>query len=360
MDFIIVGGGLIGMLSALELTAAGAKVRLLERGTIGREASWAGGGILSPLYPWRCSPALTALARWSQDYYPGLADMLLSETGVDSEWIRCGLLVLEDNERKEATRWAKKNRYVLEVLDRKAIHSAEPGLSHIPERALLMPEIAQIRNPELMKALKIYAEKQGIQLDEHTVVEGIKTEEGRVSGVVTRQEEIAGKNVLVASGAWSGKLLREIGVGLDIVPVRGQMLLFNVPPGLVKHIILCDGYYLIPRKDGRVIIGSTVEYVGFDKATTEIAHRELVSRIVELLPALSQHKVEKHWAGLRPGSKSGIPFIGRVPGVEGLYVNAGHFRNGVGIGPASARLLADIVMQRTPCVDPRPYAIDRS
>ncbi|HEM47619.1 MAG TPA: FAD-dependent oxidoreductase, partial [Alphaproteobacteria bacterium] len=165
--------------------------------------------------------------------------------------------------------------------------------------------------------------------------------------------------VVVAGGAWSAEIMREM-IPLDVVPVRGQMLLFRAAPETLHRILLQEGRYVIPRRDGRVLAGSTLEYVGYDKSVTEQARAELWEAAVRLVPALADCPVENHWSGLRPGSPEGIPFIGKVGNISGLYVNAGHFRNGVVLGPASARLLADLILERSPIVDPAPYAPSRA
>jgi glycine oxidase len=160
---------------------------------------------------------------------------------------------------------------------------------------------------------------------------------------------------VVAGGAWSGELLEPTGIHLPIQPVRGQMILFKGAPGLVSRITLYQGRYAIPRRDGHVLFGSTLEYTGFDKQTTSAARRELTQAAVELLPRLGDLPIERHWAGLRPGSPDGTPLVGPHPEIDNLYINAGHFRNGVVLGLASARLLADLLLQGTPDVDSSPY-----
>ena len=138
------------------------------------------------------------------------------------------------------------------------------------------------------------------------------------------------------------------------------MLLFRGPVGLVRRIVLSRDRYVIPRRDGRVLVGSTLEHVEFDKSTTPAARAELHREALRLIPALADCAVEHHWAGLRPGSPIGVPFVGEHPRIQGLYVNAGHYRNGVVLGPASARLLADQMLGRTPALDPAPYRLPGS
>jgi glycine oxidase len=136
------------------------------------------------------------------------------------------------------------------------------------------------------------------------------------------------------------------------------MILFHAQPGAISRIVLHNDRYVIPRRDGRVLVGSTVEHRGFDKTITDQARASLKQYALDHFPLLEQADIEHHWAGLRPGSPQGIPYIGPVPGIDGLYLNAGHFRNGVVLAPASARLMSDIVLGRNPILPPAPYALD--
>ena len=163
--------------------------------------------------------------------------------------------------------------------------------------------------------------------------------------------------MVVTAGAWSGGLLESIGVALPVEPVRGQMILFNAKPGIVNRVVLRDGKYVIPRRDGRVLAGSTLEYVGFNKQTTEQAKQQLADTAIDMFPALADAQIEHHWAGLRPGAPEGIPFIGEIPEIENLYINAGHFRNGLVLAPASVRLLTTLLLKQKTPVDPAPYAL---
>ena len=355
-DIVIIGGGISGLLSARELARAGAKVRLLERGELARESSWAGGGILSPLYPWRYSDPVTRLARWSQTHYPQLTEELHARSGIDPEYIRSGLLMVSEEETATARNWAEAWGYDLHAVDAATLSDLEPARQPPPRRALWMPEVAQVRNPRLVRALIEDLKRSGVELRTHTEVARILHQHGRVQGVSTQKEKIAAEQVVVCSGAWTGLLLPPPKV--EIRPMRGQMLLFKAEPGIITRIMLEQNRYVIPRKDGRVLFGSTLEDTGYDKSTTEEAYKELHDIAVSRFPVLAGYPVERHWAGLRPASPKGVPYIGEHPEIRHLFFNAGHFRNGVVLAPASARLLADLLLRRTPLFDPQYYALD--
>ena len=356
-DILVIGGGIIGLLTARELVQAGAQVTLVEMGETGRESSWAGGGIISPLYPWRYADAVTALAGWSQHYYSRLCTDLHDETGIDPELTQSGLLILDTEERDQAFAWAERHQAEIQILDGERLHAGEPELGPRPAQALLMPWVAQVRNPRLAKAAR-EALAGHLDLREQEEVLELLVEQGHIRGARTAKGEILADQVVICTGAWTAKLLEQHGKTPEIEPVRGQMILFLARPGQINHITLYRDRYVIPRRDGHVLIGSTLEHTGFVKATTAEAKEALYRSAVELFPVLKRTPIEDHWSGLRPGSPSGIPYIGAYPGIEGIYLNAGHFRNGVVTGPASARLVADLMLGREPILDPAPYALD--
>ncbi len=346
------------MLSARYLDEAGMRVLLLERGPLGREASWAGGGILSPLYPWQYPDAVNRMAALSQRVYPQLASELEAETGVDPQWIASGMLVLDPDEQVPARRWAAYYDSPVEVLGGDALRACEPVLAARFEQGLWLPNVAQIRSPRLVRTLHASLKKRGVGYREHSGVNRLVIRNNKVAGVETAQEVIGAERVLVAAGAWSAHLIPNQYASIQVEPVRGQMILLKAKPRLVRRIILHEGDYLIPRNDGRVLVGSTVENAGFDKATTMQAQDDLRAKAVEWVPALADCPIEHHWSGLRPGSPAGIPYVGEHPDIEGLYFNTGHFRCGVVLAPASARLAVDLMLGHMPKLPPEPYAID--
>lgn len=357
LDVVIVGAGLSGLLTAYELHAAGLTVLVLDRGEPAREASWAGGGILSPLYPWRYPDPINVLARWGQRAYPALAASLLEQTGIDPEFLRCGLVMLDDDEAELACAWATHWELPCEVMIN-SLPDAAAACRSQSRKAVWFSSIAQVRNPRLNQALVQQLRQSGV------VVRGgvrptLVLQPGRVAGVQMGDEWVPAKFVVITAGAWTSDFHECLSHVVKIFPIKGQMLLYRCDPGQLSCIVLSAGRYLIPRRDGRVLVGSTMEDVGFNRQTTLEAYQDLSAFAHTTLPQLQKAPLEHHWAGLRPATSDGLPYIGEHPEIQGLFLNAGHFRNGVVMGPSSARLIADLVLNRPPSIDPSPYRLGR-
>ena len=285
-DILIVGGGIIGMLTARELSLAGMKVTIIEQGQAGQESSWAGGGIISPLYPWRYSDAVSALAQWGQVNYPALVAEMNSETGLDAELVQSGMLMLDDR-GNDMLEWANNWQSNLQVIDKKDVFELEPELSPAllaANNAIWMPEVRQVRNPRLVKVTKKYLLKQGVKFLEQTAVTGVIKTSGKIDGITTSKGDILADKVLISGGAWSANLLKDKGISVE--PVKGQMILFKSEPSKIKRITLSQDRYIIPRRDGRVLVGSTLEHTGFDKAITSDAREELMQEAFRIMPCL--------------------------------------------------------------------------
>lgn len=351
----------MGLMVARGLLAAGKNVVIYDKGEVGAESSWAGGGILSPLYPWRQPASVTQLALRSQALFPGLATDLIKETGIDPELEISGMLVLSVDDQAKAHAWAASNRVKIRTANATEITNIEPGLADAQmSNALVFPDIGHIRNPRLIASLRADLLKKGCEFRENTEIVEIKRREGVVEKLATTKGEVKVCQVLVCAGAWTGKLLTGLGLTLPIEPIAGQMLLYKAEPGVVKNIILKNKRYLIPRRDGRILVGSTLENAGFHKQTTEEARQSLQNSALELVPALANYPIEAQWAGLRPGSPLGIPYMGVYPGVENLWVCSGHYRNGLVLAPASAEFMVELILGENKTLSYPEFALDRA
>lgn len=361
-DTIVVGGGLVGLLSAYFLHESGARVTLLEKNRIGQEASWAGGGLLSPLYPWQYPDAVNDLALYSQQRYANFCEALYHRTDIDAEWLPSGLLLTDEMADANSINhrliqaWQKHYAPVMKTVSDTALQRLEPALNRCYTKAKWFPEIAQVRNPKLLHALRTDLTNKGVTIVEHCPFEQLLQKNNFVKGVQAGQQHYYANQVVIAGGAWSGQLMSDI--NLMVKPVLGQMIMYKTAPRRLQRLILHNGKYIIPRKDGHIICGSTLEWTGFNKITTDESKAMLHRFAATQVPFLADLAPIKHWSGLRPGSPNSVPYIGEHQSIKGLYFNTGHYRYGVTMGLGSAKLLRDIMLQQPSFLPVANYALN--
>jgi len=362
----VVGGGVIGCLTALYLHRLGASPIILEKGNAGRESSWAGAGILCPIHPWLYPDSFTHLVDASLAMFPAMNAMLEQQSGLKTEWQSSGLLIplfADDriHHRDNALAWSKRFGWKVEELDAKQTCAFEPTMSKQVAGSLLWPEVGQVRNPRLLAALKLALANNRIPMREHAEVIGVgKNGRGEVSSVtLANGESIEVDAVLLAAGSWSGELARQIGLALPVEPVKGQIVLLKDEPGKVKHIIKHDDVYLVPRMDGHILVGASMERVGFKPGTTESVVNNLLESTYRITPGLKGAAVVEEWMGFRPGSPDGMPYLGPVEGHPGLWVATGHYRNGVALAPGTADIMSRWIMGEAPAMDLSDFRVNR-
>jgi glycine oxidase len=321
----------MGCLTALALADQGCQVTIVERNQIAAqtsgESSWAGAGILLPLLPWMYKKEVNQLAVTGAGLYSALCERLLTKTGIDPEYTQSGMQILPPFDEIAAINWCESYKIPVEK----------------NANGLLLPTIAQVRPPNLLQALRQMLIQQNVTLLEHTQLEPLKNVNYIDGWQASNGAVLQADAFVVSSGAWSFELLKETAAGLNIKPMRGQILLYDHVPEIPKNIIYQNGFYLVPRRDGLLLAGSTLEDVGFDTNTTETMRIELQQKAETLLPSLKHAAIRKHWSGLRPGTPNNLPTIAQHPNIQNLYLNTGHFRYGLTMAPASAKRVAELI-----------------
>ncbi len=349
-DVVVIGGGVIGLSLAWELSGQGAKVAVLDRQSMGQEASWAGAGMLPP---GKVGPAMNPeqrLRAHSHQLWKPLSETLTDLTGIDNGFRNCGALEVgfpgeHDRIANEIATW-KSEGVVVDVLDSNALRKQEQKLNREIETGYLLPEMGQVRNPRHLKALAVGCGlRGGVTFHSSLEVQGFETDGDRITGVRTRGGTIEGDQFCLTAGAWSGELASQVGLKLPVKPVRGQIVLLSTVPRVLTRIVQQGRRYLVPRPDGRLLIGATEEYdTGFTKQNTTAGVTALLQFAAKIAPCLELAKIEQMWSGLRPGSPDELPYLGKVPDMKNFFVAAGHFRSGLQMSPATARVMRQLIL----------------
>lgn len=353
-DVVIIGGGVIGLSIARQLALRGLrKVTAIERGEFGKEASWAAGGILAPQVEADRADDFFELARASRDLYPGFARALQDETGIDIQLEQTGTLYVgftEDDEQEMHRRFAWQTRAGLRVewLSGEDTRHLEPNIASNVRCALRFPDDWQVENRKLVQALVVSNEQLGVQLIANCEIRSVRIEDGRVTGIESEKTSIDAGTVVIAAGAWTSEIRTSEtnSSAVQIEPVRGQMLCFHIEPTFARHVIYSSRGYLVPRRDGRLLAGSTSERVGFDKRVTDEGAVSIKSMAFEIAPALEAAAIVDSWAGFRPHAPDDLPVLGAASDIDGLFYATGHYRNGILLAPITAEVLAEAVVNR--------------
>jgi len=346
-DVVIIGGGVIGLTVARALARRGVRdICLLERGSLGTESSFAAGGMLAPQAEADSPDGLFNLLCLSRDLYRSFAEELKDETGIDVELDTTGTLYLAFSEHEQAEiekrfEWQTYAGLPVEKLTPDDARLLEPCVSPALTGALRFPLDIQVENRRLLSALANSVAELGVQTVSGVNVETIETKNRRVQGVQTSSGFVSCSQVVIAAGAWTGFIDSRIKVN----PVRGQMICLAARPQLTRHVIYSPRGYIVPRQDGRLLAGSTSEYVGYAKEVTVGGVTSILKNALEIAPDISKLPIADSWAGLRPRAADGLPVLGPCGEIDGLVFATGHYRNGILLAPITGELIAEIVVE---------------
>ena len=366
-EVVIIGGGVIGLSIARALSLRGvSEVMLIERASLGAEASYAAGGILAPQAEADRADDFFRLACRSRGMYPAFAAALHDETGTDIELDTTGTLYValtehDQAEIEERYEWQMRAGLSVEKLTVEDARRLEPCVSENIRGALRFPLDIQVENRRLLGALIAANEKHGVRLITDTSVASVRVAHGRVAGVETSRGFVRTRSVVVAAGSWTSFITASNAPlpRVRIEPVRGQMVCFEANPRIARHVLYSPRGYLVPRVDGRLLAGSTSEHAGFEKHVTADGLHSILSHALEIAPAISGLPVTSTWAGLRPRAEDDLPVLGPCAEIEGLFYATGHYRNGILLAPLTGELIAEAIAGNVHSDLLSPFAPDR-
>jgi len=349
-EVAIIGGGVIGLSIARALAQRGVRdVLIVERSSLGAEASSAAAGMLAPQAEADAADDFFRLCCQSRDLYPAFAQSLQEETGIDIELETSGTLYLALNEQDEREleqryKWQAAAGLQVEKFSADSARLFEPCISRDVRGALRFPLDTQVENRRLISALATANESLGVQTLTGVSVDSVSIKRNRIACIETSRGSIACEKVVIAGGAWTSQVLNEALPNPRIEPVRGQMVSFDATPQIARHVIYSPRGYIVPRRDGRLLAGSTSEHAGFDKRVTAAGVQSIVASALEITPAIASLPLTSTWAGLRPRAADGLPVIGPCAEIAGVFYATGHYRNGILLTPITAELLASAIV----------------
>lgn len=362
-DILIIGGGVIGLTTAWNLAREGVSVTVVDKATTGREASWAGAGMLPPGVLANATTPEARLRAYSHQLWDGISEDLSSRTGIDNGYRRCGSVELAEPNRPEeyqqqVNAWNREG-ITVESLDRTALETHVPDLHPDICNGVFLPQFGQIRNPRHLKSLSAACQSLGVEIIENCEQLQLTTCSQGWVAASAGSRKFSFDRICIAAGAWTAELLDKLGFQIPVKPIRGQMAQLQVSPMMFARVIEQGRRYIVPRADGLLLVGSTMEVAGFEKKTTADGMSSLLEFAKSIVPELGPCEVVRCWAGLRPGSPDELPFLGRVPNFENLFIGAGHFRCGLQMSPGSGAILTDLLMDRKPVIDLTGLRADR-
>lgn len=354
---IVIGGGIIGCSVAWRLAAEGVATTVLERGRVGQEASWAAAGMIAPQAEAEGPGPFFDFCMKARDAFDGIVDRLVRDGGVDPEYDRAGILyvALDADERAQLERRARWQRSVaatLEELSGAEARRVEPMLSPETVYAIHMPTNRRTDNRKLTQAYAAAARKAAAEFVEGARVEGLALRGERAIGVLMDGGSTLEADVVVnAAGAWAGEIRGLEADRVKLHPVRGQILCFEVAPGTIGPALFSLRGYVVPRRDGRLLAGSTMEEAGYNKSVTLAGLDKIARGAAAIVPTLGAAAFREAWAGLRPATRDLMPVLGFSPSVSNVLWAAGHFRSGILLSAITGEIIADLVQGRRPAVE---------
>jgi len=365
-DVVVVGAGIVGCSVSYHLARSGLKVALLDKGSVAGEATQAAAGMLAPLAdePPDEEHPLQQLALAALRYYDGLDEQLQQETGIDIGLVKVPTLRPAFDERGRTRLQAiltQQQQFLpgLQWLEGSSAHELDPLLPETVQGALLSPYERNVQAAQITLAYARGAVTRGASLVEGCPVGRLILQGQRAVGVETAQGSMYAEAIVLAAGAWASQW-HTSRPSPPIFPVKGQMLALQALPGLqLRHTVYASGVGgIVPKADGTIYVGATVEQVGFDKAVTAEGIATLLTALTKLTPVLSKARVLRTWAGLRPGSADGFPLIGPSRSVQGLWIAGGHFRDGILLGPLTGHIIAELIQKHSTPFDLNVHAFD--
>ena len=353
-DAIIAGGGLIGSAIALELARNDLRVAIFDAREPGHEASWASAGILSPAPENPAMISMVPIGKVSLAMYPEFIAEVEELSGLATGYRAKGTVeaLFSRNAREELNTIVALHRGLglkAEAISAKEAREMEPALSGEIEAAVLRPQEASVDNRLLANALIEAAKRSGVEIHAGAAVEGVWREGSLCLGAVVSGEKISATHTIVAAGSFSAQIAGAAKYA-PVRPAKGQMVSLRCAAAKIERVLWSEKIYVVPRNDGRILCGATVEHVGFDKTVTASGVHANLHGAIELVPVLASARIEETWAGLRPDTPDHLPILGPTE-LKGLLIATGHFRSGVLLTPITAKVMAEFVAEKTPSVD---------